>query len=106
MYKSIVCTDHGGEEGDCGHDRVTGFAEGDGLVLQRPHGVSCVLQVRVLDGKAQKVQDTLVLSAGTNVLTHFVPVVLKQLHSGDKGWLADLIRTQLYSKQRITIHFL
>lgn len=64
-----------GEERYGAHDGVFRLAERHGLIRQRPQGGRGVLQVRVLYGQAEKVQDAFVLRSGAHVLRHFVPVV-------------------------------
>ena len=65
--------DDAGQEGDGRHDRVSGLAERDRLVGQRAQEAAAVLgvlQVGILDGQTQEVEDALVLGSRADVLAH------------------------------------
>merc|ERR1719507_172648 len=73
---------HTGQECHGAHDRVTTAGEGNGLVSK---GTQCssttlrVLQVWIFYRQPQEVKDAFILSPGSHVLAHLVPVVLVHL---------------------------
>ena len=75
--------DNRGQKSDSRHNGVTGPAEGDWLVGQRPQ--TALLNVGVLDGKPEEVENALVLRARAHVLRHLVPVIAVLLQTLGKG---------------------
>ena len=62
-----------------GHDGVSLMAEGDRLECERAQGR--LLQVPVLDGQLQEMEDAFVLGPRPDVMCHFVPIVTMKFKS-------------------------
>lgn len=70
---------HGCQKSNSAHDWVSWLTERDRLVSQGPQGGIRILKVRVLNRKPQKVEDAFILSTTSDMLWHFVPIILVHL---------------------------